>query len=141
MIISERWLRSSERWQDFARLSRRVRLAIMLTIALFVASCKSSKQTSELRSNVQYRDVVKIDSVVVRDTIKYYTAGDTVFVEKARWRWLSKIDTVVVRDTVERVKTQVIKETERVANWSGWLLAAVFAALVFIVIKQRLRSN
>ena len=90
---------------------------------------------------MQFRDIVKIDSVVVRDTIKYYTEGDTVFVEKARWRWLSKIDTVVVRDTVERVKTQVIKETERVANWSGWLLAASFAALVFIMIKQRLRSN
>ena len=90
---------------------------------------------------MQYRDVVKIDSVVVRDTIKYYTAGDTVFIEKARWRWLSKIDTVVVRDTVERVKTQVIKETERAANWSGWLLAEVFAALVFMMIKQRLRSN
>lgn len=109
--------------------------------ALCVASCKSSKQTSELRSNVQYRDVVKIDSVIVRDTIQYYKTGDTVFIEKARWRWLSKIDTVVVRDTVERVKTQIIKETERVANWSGWLLAAAFAALVFIVIKQRLKSN
>lgn len=109
--------------------------------ALFVASCRSSKQTSELRSNVQYRDVVKIDSVVVRDTIQYYRTGDTVFVEKARWRWLCKIDTVVVRDTVERIKTQVVKETERVANWSGWLLAAAFAALVFIMIKQRLRSN
>ena len=109
--------------------------------ALCVASCKSSKQTNELRSNVQYRDVVKTDSVVVRDTIQYYKTGDTVFIEKARWRWLSKIDTIVVRDTVERVKTQVVKETERVANWSGWLLAAVFAALVFIVIKQRLRSN
>ena len=104
-------------------------------------SCKSSKQTSELRSNVQYREVVKIDSVVVRDTIQYYRAGDTVFIEKARWRWLSKIDTVVVRDTVERVKTQIIKETERVANWIGWLLAAAFAALVFIMIEQRLRSN
>ena len=110
-------------------------------IALFGVSCRSSKQTSELRSNVQYRDVVKIDSVVVRDTIQYYRAGDTVFVEKARWRWLSKIDTVVVRDTVERVKTQVIKETERVANWSGWLLAAAFAALVFMMIKQKLKSN
>ena len=110
-------------------------------IALFGVSCRSSKQTSELKSNVQYREVVKIDSVVVRDTIKYYQTGDTVFIEKARWRWLSKIDTVVVRDTIERVKTQVVKETERVANWSGWLLAALFAALVFIVIKQRLKSN
>ena len=90
---------------------------------------------------MQYRDVVKIDSVVVRDTVQYYRTGDTVFIEKARLRWLSKIDTVVVRDTVERVKTQVVKETERVANWSGWLLAAAFAALVFIMIKQRLRSN
>lgn len=109
--------------------------------ALFGVSCKSSKQTSELRSNVQHREIVKIDSVVVRDTIQYYTAGDTVFIEKARWRLLSKIDTVVVRDTVERVKTQVVKETERVANWSGWLLAAAFAALVFMMFKQRLRSN
>ena len=90
---------------------------------------------------MQYRDVVKIDSVVVRDTIKYYRAGDTVFVEKARWRWLNKIDTVVVRDTIEGDKTQIVKETEGVANGSGWLLAAVFAALVFIVIKQRLKSN
>ena len=104
-------------------------------------SCKSSKQTSELKSNVQYREVVKIDSVVVRDTIQYYRTGDTVFIEKARWRWLSKIDTLVVRDTIERVKTQVVKETERVANWSGWLLAAAFAALIVIMIKQRLKSN
>ena len=90
---------------------------------------------------MQYRDVVKIDSVVVRDTIQYYKTGDTVFIHNARWRLLSQIDTAVVRDTVERVETQVVKETERVANWSGWLLAAVFAALVFIVIKQRLKSN
>lgn len=90
---------------------------------------------------MQYREVVKIDSVVVRDTIQYYRTGDTVFIEKARWRWLSKIDTLVVRDTIERVKTQVVKETERVANWSGWLLAAAFAALIVIMIKQRLKSN
>ena len=108
---------------------------------LCVVSCKSLKQTSELRSNVQYRDVIKIDSVVVRDTVKYYLRGDTVYVETARWRWLSKIDTVVVRDTVERVKTQIIRDKERVANWSGWLLAAAFAAFIVIMIKQRLKSN
>lgn len=90
---------------------------------------------------MQYREVVKIDSVVVRDTIKYYQTGDTVFIEKARWRWLSKIDTVVVRDTVERIKTQIVRDKERVANWSGWLLAAAFAALIIIIVKQRLKSN
>lgn len=110
-------------------------------IVLCDVSCRSPKETTELTSNVQYKEVVKTDSVVVRDTVKYYLRGDTVYVETARWRWLSKIDTVVVRDTVERVKTQIIRDKERVANWSGWLLAAAFAALIIIMFKQRLKSN
>lgn len=115
-------------------------------IALCVVSCKSSKQLT-IRDDSNHAsssiERVSIDEVIVRDTVRVEAVGDTIVIERIKWRERVVRDTLRVRDTVVSVKTETVEtvKTERVTDWSGWVISAVLFVALFFVIKYGLKRD
>lgn len=115
-------------------------------IVLCVASCKSPKQlTIREDSNHASSSIerVGIDEVIVRDTVRVEAVGDTIVIERIKWRERVVRDTLRVRDTVVSVETEMVEtvKTERVTDWSGWVISAVLFVALFFLIKHGLKRD
>ena len=146
MRTKKKWHLSSVRWLASERLLKRVRLAITLTTVLCVVSCKSPKQlTIREDSNHASSSIerVGIDEVIVRDTVRVEAVGDTIVIERIKWRERVVRDTLRVRDTVVSVETEMVEtvKTERVTDWSGWVISAVLFVALFFLIKHGLKRD
>lgn len=125
-------------------------LMVCLFIALLCAGCSPRVvETVLVRTDTLIQTRVEKDSVVHRDSVYVHEwmAGDTVFVEKVKWktRWenhlkhdtlyISKTDTVSVKDVV-------VKEVKKPMGWFAetFMIIGIVASLsliVFIVWKIR----
>jgi len=116
---------------------------LILTIMALFAACKPIKEIEYVNvDRVEYRDKLRVDSVLntIKDSI--YINGDTVKIYRDRWR-----DRVVLRsDTVFKdvkvIDVQKSVEIERLTIWD-WLKAmfvgAVIYAIASLVIKYWLK--
>jgi hypothetical protein len=101
-------------------------------ILLFLLSgCTRTVYLPEVHT--EYRDRVRVDSIVERDSVVVLSAGDTVYVYRDRWRdrWHLRKDTVAVRDSIP-YPVEVVREVRhvpRVYRWSLWIaIAALLSA-------------
>lgn len=125
-------------------------LMVCLFIALLCAGCSPRVvETVVVRTDTLIQTSVEKDSVVHRDSVYVHEwmAGDTVFVEKVKWktRWENhlKHDTLYISkcDTV-KVKDVVVKEVKKPMGWFAetFMIIGIVASLsliVFIVWKIR----
>lgn len=121
-------------------------MMVILLLCLCAASCRTRREVVEMVRYEQRTDTVRdtrvrVDSVVVRDSIVTVIRGDTV----TRDRWHTQLHERVRVDTVERVKmvTEYETRTERVdvpralAWWQTalmWLGAVSLAAGVVMAV-------
>lgn len=118
---------------------------LILTLMALFAACKPIKEI-EYRDtkSIEYRDRVRVDSVLstIKDSI--YINGDTVKIYRDRWR-----DRVVLRsDTVFKevkvIDVQKSVEIERVGFFS-WLkvfmYGAIFGAIVLLIAKYWIKIS
>lgn len=79
--------------------------AIALSVML-LAGCTSTKYVpvESVRTEYVDRESVRVDSVTLLDSVIIRSAGDTVLIEK--WRWRDRVS--IVRDTVETVRTESV---------------------------------
>lgn len=100
-------------------------------------------QSSRVNERAEHRQSVRVDSLVVRDTVRLSQRGDTVFVEEIRWRERYRADTLRVHDTIREVSLERVEtvKTERVRSWREVVIVSAVLALVFWMIKKRLRRN
>ncbi len=108
-------------------------LALLAAVVGF-ASCTRTVYVPEVHT--EYRDRVKYDSVVRRDSVVVIALGDTIFVYRDRWRdrWHVQRDTIRVRDSVaypvEVVEVREVRHVPALYRWSLWIaIAAVGLAL------------
>lgn len=89
-----------------------------------------------------YRDVLKIDSVRLHDSIyvHIYEKGDTVWQEKyvERWRdrWRERVDTVSVTDTIRQDVVKLEKYVPafyKGSTWMCWIM--IVSVIVYIAWK------
>ena len=128
---------------------------VLFTIAIFCGGCSRKvyvpMERTEVRTDTLWKTLERVDTVIDRDTVQTYMRGDSVIVERVRWR-------VRVRerhDTVYRVRTdsvsvpvpypvETVKEVEKPLSWwrktlqfLGWLSVIGIALTLFLCLRKK----
>lgn len=126
---------------------------IILLLLLLLSGCRQVEYVTvdRVHSDTLYQKLSVHDSIYVRDSVYLHewVKGDTVFVEKTKWRNVEKellrVDTVYkVRVDSVAVPYPVGKAKGAVSNWQrfrmsvgdGFLIALLFG-VVFMVLRWR----
>ena len=89
---------------------------IIISALCLLASCSVPRTVTrtEYRTDVQYRDRWRTDSVYIRDSVYVRERGDTVYVDRWRTAWrdreIAVHDTVFRTDTVTDYQERVVRE-------------------------------
>ena len=119
-----------------------ITLYIILMVSLLLTGCKTIKYypLETVRRDTVYIQSVKLDSILVRDSVHITEKGDTVtefrlkYIYKYKDRtdtlYLSKVDTVSVPYPVEKelTKWQSVK-----IDYGGWAIGIVFVFILIMV--------
>lgn len=117
-------------------------LYIILMVSLLLTGCKTVKYypLETVRHDTVYIQSVKLDSILVKDSIHITEKGDTVtefrlkYIYKYKDRtdtlYLSRVDTVSVPYPVEK---QLTKWQQTKVNYGGWALGFVFVFILIVV--------
>lgn len=101
-----------------------------------LSSCQSSRiiETGNVRTDSIYISQVKWDSIYVLDSVFIREKGDTLFVEKTKYKyiercyhdtlWKERSDTVLMEKLVEK----------ELSKWDGWMLALGRVSLLCLVV-------
>ena len=141
---------------DCRKPSRKPTAALILTIALSLTSCRSSRTTvtatterSEARTETSVGVSRTTDSVVVHDSVYVLVTQERTEVTRWRTQWRERTvhDTVVVH-TTDTVRENVVREIENSPlppseRGMGWIVAAVLflLMLVYILITTFLKQH
>ena len=138
---------------DFRRLSTRLTVALIATIALCLTNCRSSRTTSaverrEGHTETVVRETRTTDSVFIHDSVYIREGGDTVYMTRWRTCWRDRIihDTVYDHrtDTIYQSRTEEkTVEVKAKGGNTGWAVAAALflLILVYILIKTLLKHH
>lgn len=134
------------------------RYAILLALcAALLCACGSCTRTvytpvesTTVRTDTLYRAVVRVDTVLQRDSVTVMQRGDTVMVTRFRDRYRVKLHTDTVREvSVDSVRVAVPYPVEReLTRWEqvkmdfggmalGGLVIALCAAVAWLIKKYR----
>lgn len=115
-------------------------------ILCFTNSCKPVKEVVE-NTKIEYRTVLKTDSVIIHDSIDRYKSGDSLIIYKIRYiyKYLNKTDTILKTDTINtitpiKVPETKIKEVNKLKwyqttfMWIGIIATLIIAS--FILVKR-----
>ena len=114
---------------------------IFSIIPLFIfISCTSTKyvEVPVDRIKIEYKDRIRIDTIIKQDSTIIRDRGDTTIIEK--YKYLYKIkevrDTVNLTDTITVVnRVDVIKEVSKIHNWQVILMVIGGAAIALRLYK------
>lgn len=108
--------------------TRHIRLIVLLFITIWLLfGCRSIQYVPVETVKVEYKDRLKIDSVIKYDSIFYnrYMKGDTIFVTKEKYKYIDKIR--IVRDSVLKTDSiqipypiEVEKEVNRLSSFQSF---------------------
>ena len=115
-------------------------ISFLLTVLLI--SCGTTKYievpVEVEKIKTEYKEIIKYDSVYIKDSVDRYTKGDTVFIykEKTKFEYKYKYDTVVVRDSVQYPQyiTNEI-EVNKLKNWQIVLMCLGIGFICFLIFK------
>ena len=123
-------------------------IILLGTLILFLATgCKTKTVLVPVeRTQIEYRDRLRVDSVYNRDTIHMFTKNDTVYLQSIKWRERFKVDTMTYfkTDSVP-VIVEVDKYVNQLTKWQKWRLNAfnvIVAGLLvwlFFVFRRKFR--
>lgn len=134
------------------------RYAILLALcAALLCACGSCTRTvytpvesTTVRTDTLYRAVVRVDTILQRDSVTVMQRGDTVMVTRFRDRYRVKLHTDTVREvSVDSVRVAVPYPVEReLTRWEqvkmdfggmalGGLVIALCAAVAWLIKKYR----
>lgn len=134
------------------------RYAILLALcAALLCACGSCTRTvytpvesTTVRTDTLYRAVVRVDTVLQRDSVTVMQRGDTVMVTRFRDRYRVKLHTDTVREvSVDSVRVAVPYPVEKeLTRWErvkmdfggmalGGLVIALCAAVAWLIKKYR----
>lgn len=134
------------------------RYAILLALcAALLCACGSCTRTvytpvesTTVRTDTLYRAVVRVDTVLQRDSVTVMQRGDTVMVTRYRDRYRVKLHTDTVREvSVDSVRVAVPYPVEKeLTRWErvkmdfggmalGGLVIALCAAVAWLIKKYR----
>lgn len=115
-------------------------LVLLMTLSL---SCTRRiyipTESQVLKTDTLYLSKVRVDSILNSDTITIREKGDSIFIDKVRWRWRIKES----RDTIYQWQSQyvekpvpyeVVKEVNVITWWQKWLMGWGVLSFTFLLI-------
>lgn len=121
----------------------------LVVLAVVLCSCKTKyiTETEYKEVPVVMRDTVakniwRIDTTIVKDSVYFAVKGDTVFKERYNTKWrikvahdtISKVVTIPVEVVRTRTKTKtVVKEVNRIYLWQKVLMLIGGASLIYFL--------
>lgn len=120
---------------------------VMLAVVLCGCKTKYITETEYKEVPVVMRDTVakniwRIDTTIVKDSVYFAVKGDTVFKERYNTKWrikvahdtISKVVTIPVEVVRTRTKTKtVVKEVNRIYLWQKVLMLIGGASLIYFL--------
>ena len=121
----------------------------LVVLALVCCSCKTRyitqteyKEVPVVMHDTVAKNIWRIDTTIVKDSVYFAIKGDTVFKERYNTKWRIKVahDTIskVVTIPVEVVRTRtksktVVKEVNRIYLWQKVLMLIGGASLIYFL--------
>lgn len=121
----------------------------LVVLAVVLCGCKTKyiTETEYKEVPVVMRDTVakniwRIDTTIVKDSVYFAVKGDTVFKERYNTKWrikvahdtISKVVTIPVEVVRTRTKTKtVVKEVNRIYLWQKVLMLIGGASLIYFL--------
>ncbi len=114
-----------------------IRLTVVsgLIAVLLLGSCKTQKTTQTKQTQTQtirQEYLGRIDTIKVRDTIKVYQRGDSVFVEKIVYNDRIIRDTITKADTRKDKEIEIVEKEKKTSIYEKILTA--FDVIMFILL-------
>lgn len=118
-----------------------------LIIAIFILLCVSCTTTKYIETPVpvetvktEYVNLIKKDSIFVRDSVDRFVHGDTVYQYKYKYiyKYLNRTDTIIKTDSIEipvEIKTTEIKEVNKIKWYQKILMYFGFGAILILLYK------
>ncbi len=88
-------------------------------VSILLLSCATQRVTTDaVTTQTAYTEHIQYDSVRVADTVSIHNKGDTVFVDRFRYRYKQQIkfDTIRITDTLKVVNKTVVPCVSPLAN-------------------------
>ncbi len=125
-------------------------IILLCVVAYLMFGCKSIQYVPVETVKVEYKDRLKIDSVIKYDSIFYdrYMKGDTVFLTKEKYKYLDNIK--IVRDSVFRtdsiavpypVEKQLSKWEKIKMDVGGWAIGLLSGLFLIIIARLFVRGK
>lgn len=117
---------------------------IVIICVLWLVGCGSVGEVLVPRVRLEYKERLRVDSVVVRDSVLRTVRGDTVYLNRYRDRYhyrllrdtVDRIDTVTLVRRVEvPVVTNRLNDFQRFSVWGFWLVLVVVFG--YFVLRNR----
>lgn len=133
-------------------MRRLLYITILLTLAIWLAACRSIKYVpvETVRTEYKTRDSIRFDSIYNRDSIYVLVKGDTVYQYKYKYlykyQYLNRTDTVLRVDSVQvpyAVEKQLSRWQSLKMELGGWAFGflIVFALISVKALVSRLKRN
>lgn len=115
---------------------------LLMFLFLLCISCGTTKYievpVEVEKIKTEYKEIIKYDSVYIKDSVDRYTKGDTVFIykEKTKFEYKYKYDTVVIRDSIQHpqyITNEV--EVNKLKNWQIVLMCLGIGFICFLIFK------
>ena len=121
----------------------------LVVLALVCCSCKTKyitqteyKEVPVVLHDTVAKNILRIDTTIVKDSVYFAIKGDTVFKERYNTKWRIKVahDTInkVVEKPVEVLRTSIkteTKEVNRIYWWQKVLMIIGGASLIYLVVQ------
>ena len=121
----------------------------LVVLALVCFSCKTKyiteteyKEVPVVLHDTVAKNIWRIDTTIVKDSVYFAVKGDTVFKERYNTKWRIKVahDTInkVVEKPVEVVRNSVKNETKEVNRlywWQKVLMIIGGASMIYLVVQ------
>lgn len=118
------------------------KLIPILLILIAFTGCKTKTVLIPVKeTKIEYRDILRVDSVYNRDTTYIRNKGDTVLIDVIRWRtkYTIKIDSIARTDSIP-YPIEVIQEVNKLTKWQRWRLTIlnIIGGLIIVYIAFRI---
>ncbi len=139
---------------SLCRLGTILSLVALAMMLMMLSACSPKTvyvPTETVRTDTLYRTALRIDSVILRDSVTIIRRGDTVYLTKYRdrFRYRECIDTVYQSATdsvrvrvpypVERPLTQWERTKMELGGWAFGGIVVLLAVVAWLVFRKRRR--
>lgn len=140
------------KWEDL-KASVGFMLALIAALLMCCGSLLTSCRTpyvpvEKIKTEYQYIDRLQYDSIYLKDSVRYYMKGDTVFIDKYKYLYkyvyIDKVDSFVKTDSIDRpypVERKLSGWESAKMELGGWAFGSLLLSIIvisWIVYKKRL---